>query len=234
MRKTKANVPKPVSEIKRGTKRADGRLFYSYLLRQKKDGSYVWDELWLTQKAWDNKLLANSRWAEKNKERRRLTNRAWRLQNPDRHKENAQKWQEQNRGRVRQNQVRWVRENRNKVRATLKRHDQKMRATSPEYRLKKAVRCRIYTALMGVRKMKKTFEFLGCTVEQLRRHLESQFEPGMTWDNYGSGWHVDHVFPLAWFDLSDPDQQKKAFGLKNMQPMWADENSRKRDRFAGK
>jgi hypothetical protein len=39
---------------------------------------------------------------------------------------------------------------------------------------------------------------------------------------------------LAWFDLSDPQQQKKAFGLKNMQPMWAAENSRKRDRFAGK
>jgi hypothetical protein len=234
MRKTKANVPKPVPEIKRGAQRADGRLFYSYLRRQKKDGFYAWHELWLTQKAWDNKLLANSRWAAKNKQRRSLTNRAWRLENPDRHKENAQNWQQQNQDRVRQNQTRWASHNRDKVRATLKRHDQKMRATSPEYKLKKAMRCRIYTALKGIRKMKKTFEFLGCTLQQLCQHLEDQFEPGMTWQNYGSHWHVDHVFPLAWFDLSHLEQQKKAFGLKNMQPMWAAENSRKRDRFAGK
>jgi hypothetical protein len=234
MRKTKANVPKPVPEIKRGTQRADGRLFYSYLLRQKKNGSYVWHELWLTQKAWDNKLLANSKWAEKNKRRRSITSRAWRLRNPEKHRENATKWQDANTERARQNRSRWVAANRDKVRAALKRHDQKMRAISPEYKLKRAMRCRIYTALKGIRKMKKTFEFLGCTLQQLCQHLEDQFEPGMTWQNYGSHWHVDHVFPLAWFDLSDPEQQKKAFGLKNMQPMWAGENSRKRDRFAGK
>jgi hypothetical protein len=56
----------------------------------------------------------------------------------------------------------------------------------------------------------------------------------MTWKNYGTTWHVDHVFPLAWFDLSDPATQKKAFSYKNLQPLFAEENSSKRDRYAGK
>jgi hypothetical protein len=82
-------------------------------------------------------------------------------------------------------------------------------------------------ALKGIAKSAATLELLGCTVEQWRAHIESLFKPGMTWENYGTVWHIDHVEPLAAFDLSDPEEQKKAFSWMNTQPLWAEENLRK-------
>lgn len=234
MQKASDNPTRPSSEIKRGTRRADGKRFYSYLLRKKKDGSKVFDELWLSDKAWSNKIASNVRWQTANKERRSQTNRAWRKQNPDRHTNNALAWKDKNREKFSEYQKQWASENRDKVRATLKRHDSKMRKTNPAYVLKKAMRCRIYIALKGIRKCGRLYELIGCGLSDLRSHLENQFDQGMTWKNYGTTWHVDHVFPLAWFDLSDPATQKKAFSYKNLQPLFAEENSSKRDRYAGK
>jgi hypothetical protein len=61
-------------------------------------------------------------------------------------------------------------------------------------------------------------------------HLEAQFEPWMTWDNYGFyGWHIDHIKPLASFKYSTPDdpQFKAAWSLKNLRPLGAEANWRK-------
>ena len=220
-------------KLKRGTIREGGYIFDAYCRFKKGDVLRV-QEIWLSPEAWDRRNEKRRQYDRANKAKRTAKMREYRSRRRGHYRRVTQEYQAKNKERLYARQKEWVEANRDKVRATLKRHDQKMRATSPEYRLKRAMRCRIYTALRGIRKMKKTLGFLGCTAQQLRQHLESQFEPGMTWQNYGSHWHVDHVFPLAWFDLSDPEQQKKAFGLKNMQPMWATENSRKRDRFAGK
>ena len=67
-------------------------------------------------------------------------------------------------------------------------------------------RCRISSALKssGVKKNTKTSIMLGCTYEELRQHLESQFESWMSWDNWGGevvleqnvSWDIDHIIPL--------------------------------------
>ena len=49
----------------------------------------------------------------------------------------------------------------------------------------------------------------------------------MTWDNYGSYWHVDHIIPCCKFDLTDPEQQLKCFHYTNLQPLEATANLRK-------
>jgi len=49
----------------------------------------------------------------------------------------------------------------------------------------------------------------------------------MSWDNYGSYWHIDHIRPCASFDLTDPEQQKDCFDFTNLQPLEAKENIRK-------
>lgn len=65
----------------------------------------------------------------------------------------------------------------------------------------------------------------GLTIEELKIYLESKFQEGMNWSNYGMhGWHVDHIKPCSKFDLSDPDQQRKCFHYTNLQPLWAKEN----------
>ena len=63
------------------------------------------------------------------------------------------------------------------------------------------------------------FGFLGCTVEEFRLHLESLFTDGMTWENYGTLWEIDHIKPCALFDLTQSKQVAECFNYKNMQPL---------------
>jgi hypothetical protein len=70
-------------------------------------------------------------------------------------------------------------------------------------------------------------------VLNLKIHLESKFQPGMTWENHGrNGWHIDHIKPLCSFDLTDLMQLRQACHYTNLQPLWAKENLRK-NRYGG-
>ena len=87
------------------------------------------------------------------------------------------------------------------------------------------MRVRINRALNGEDKSASTRELIGADPEFVKKHLESQFEEGMSWDNNtNDGWHKDHIIPCASFDLSDPEQQKKCFHWSNLQPLWAKDN----------
>jgi hypothetical protein len=62
-------------------------------------------------------------------------------------------------------------------------------------------------------------------------HLESKFQYGMNWDNWSfEGWHIDHIVPLASFDLTDRKQLLLACHYTNLQPLWAIDNFSKGDR----
>jgi len=98
------------------------------------------------------------------------------------------------------------------------------------YRLKKNLRKRVWDALKENAKSEITMKLIGCSINFLKQHLESQFKNGMFWNNYGKqGWEVDHIIPCARFDLTKPEEQGKCFHYTNLQPLWADENSSKRD-----
>jgi hypothetical protein len=107
--------------------------------------------------------------------------------------------------------------------------------TDPNFKLTMQLRHRIYLALKvkGISKSKRTMKLLGCTVEELWKHLESKFQPGMTKENYGK-WHVDHIRPCASFDLTDPEQQSICFHYTNLQPLWAKDNIRKGSKYENK
>jgi len=106
------------------------------------------------------------------------------------------------------------------------------RDTDINYRLRLNLRHRVLEALKGNNKSKRTLELLGCSVEFLNKHLESQFADGMNWSNYGSGkngkeaqeWHIDHIIPCFTFDLTDPKQQEQCFHYRNLRPLWAIDN----------
>ena len=72
-------------------------------------------------------------------------------------------------------------------------------------------------------------ELIGCSVEELKQHLESQFRDGMSWENYGTTWHIDHIIPCTAFDMTDEEQQRTCFNYKNLQPLLAEENLLKND-----
>lgn len=94
------------------------------------------------------------------------------------------------------------------------------------------LRSRLVQALKGIAKSTTTLNLLGCSIEELRTHLEKQFSEGMSWDNYGrNGWHVDHIKPLSSFDLLESEQQFKACHYSNLQPLWAEDNLRKSNKI---
>ena len=95
------------------------------------------------------------------------------------------------------------------------------------YRLASYLRTRIWNVLRGNNKSKSTIKLIGCSIVQLKQHLQSKFTKGMSWSNYGK-WHIDHIRPCASFDLSKPKEQYKGFNYKNLQPLWAEDNLRKR------
>jgi len=125
----------------------------------------------------------------------------------------------------------YVHKNKDKLNSASRIRNRIRRVEDPTYKLSTNIRNRVYCLIIkrssGI-KSKSTLELLGCTIDEVRLHLESQFQEGMTWDNHGvHGWHIDHIRPCASFDLTDPEQQKQCFHYTNLQPLWAIDNIRK-------
>jgi len=100
------------------------------------------------------------------------------------------------------------------------------------FKLCVSLRSRLNNAIKKGQKNGSAIRDLGCTIEELKLHLESQFQPGMTWDNWSrDGWHIDHVVPLSSFDLTDREQFLKACHYTNLRPLWAKENLSKGNRL---
>ena len=108
-------------------------------------------------------------------------------------------------------------ENRARRNSNSLRHFNKKRAESPAFRLQCIVGTAVWRGLKGLRKTCSTFEALPYTPEQLKEHLESQFEDWMNWDNYGD-WHVDHIFPqsLLPYDSFDHPNFIRCWSLDNL------------------
>jgi hypothetical protein len=106
----------------------------------------------------------------------------------------------------------------------------KKRKIDINFKLKEQLRSRLYKALKGNPKLETTMELIGCSIEKFRQHLESKFTKGMSWQNYGK-WHIDHIKPCASFNLSKPEEQRKCFNYKNLQPLWAKDNLEKSNKI---
>lgn len=105
------------------------------------------------------------------------------------------------------------------------------RLKDPLFRVTESLRNRTHIALKRNLKSAKTKELLSCPLVWLQVHIESLFRPGMTWENYGPVWHIDHIRPCASFDLSNPEQQKICFHWTNLQPLFVQENLSKGSRI---
>ena len=80
--------------------------------------------------------------------------------------------------------------------------------------------------LAGTRKTHTTYVLIGCSPQFLIQYLSQLFQPGMSWDRRPEI-EIDHIRPLASFDLTDPEQQKQAFHYTNLQPLWRADNRKK-------
>ncbi|MGY6251756.1 hypothetical protein ACXIUS_30290 [Bosea thiooxidans] len=124
----------------------------------------------------------------------------------------------------------WRKENRDKYLESARRSESKKNATQ-KGRLENAISTGVHRGIeKGSKACRKTFDLLGYSLDELQKHLEKKFLPGMTWKNYGrSGWEIDHVTPRSAFNYSTPDDIdfKRCWALDNLQPLWESINRQK-------
>lgn len=106
----------------------------------------------------------------------------------------------------------------------------------PERWLKLLVRGRVKSALKTQANRKKVKyknigsveDLIGCSMEFLQKHIESQFQDGMSWDNWGRyTWHIDHIYPISRINALDEEEIKKVCNYRNLRPIWASDNNKK-------
>lgn len=117
--------------------------------------------------------------------------------------------------------------------------DTARRIAEPTYRLRKDC-SRMIRAAIGNKNKSSILNYLPYTIEELKIHLEQQFEPWMNWSNWGNyniktwndndlitwKWQINHIIPqykLPYASMVD-DNFKKCWALENLRPLSAKQN----------
>lgn len=167
--------------------------------------------------AWDKAQLKIRAWHLANKERVANHKRKNFLKPATKEKRKA--YQAKTQDLLKLYKKNYIKRNPEKRKATLERYNK-----TPKARMLSAIRARLQSALKA--KTQSTCAYLGCSPDFFKKHMESQFVSGMTWENFWK-WHMDHIVPLSAFDLFDPRQVQIACNWTNIRPIWAKENLRK-------
>ncbi len=142
----------------------------------------------------------------------------------ERRKQNRRRHYEENRDREKELNKKWIENNKERWRENYRKYCSERRKVDPAYKISGNLRNRLRGIIK--RRGKSSLELTGCDINFLMGYLEGQFKDGMTWDNYGE-WHIDHIKPIASFDLEDESEQLVCFHYSNLQPLWAIDNLRK-------
>lgn len=152
------------------------------------------------------------KYKEENSEYIKELNRKWREENHEYHCARARSWYHDNKDRVR-----------TRRRVYLKERERNDLC----FKLARRLRSRLYHVLTGKTKHASHVRDLGCSLEELKTYLEGNFREGMSWDNYGTVWEIDHIKPLSRYDLSDPNVQAELVHYTNLNPLFVEENRKK-------
>jgi len=134
------------------------------------------------------------------------------------HNKNCAEWRLENPEQSRQIVSRSAKASPEKVRQRAQAKRQRNpEAFAARYMLKRVL------MLTGARKNTKTEHAIGYSKADLEAHIAKQFEPGMTWANWGE-WHIDHIKPVAQFIREGVTCPKEINALSNLRPLWAYQN----------
>lgn len=194
----------------------------------------------LTTLCKDCKKEAKNGYASKNRKMLAKKSREYRIANLSACRERERKYSIENREKRNKKVNKFFLENPEKKKIYIKRYkekpgvksriqerqrtyESKKRSECPIYRLRQICRSRLHMALKskGLKKKTRTFDTIGCSPEDLKKHIENQFTDGMSWDNHGE-WHIDHIKPLSSGETEEDILKLSHYS--NLQPLWAEEN----------
>ncbi len=169
-------------------------------------------------------------------EQRRAYENSYRQKNLAKTRASQRRYYQANRESERQRKHAFYLRNKDAISWRTSNYAAKRAKVDPAFALTRVLRSRIHTALrlkVDSSLTSLVLKELGCSAQVLKAHLESLFQPGMTWENRGlHGWHIDHIKPLASFDLADPEQRQACMHFTNLQPLWAKDNWHKSDKLS--
>ena len=161
----------------------------------------------------------------RNKEKVAESAKKYYLENKKKHSEYYKEHYKKNKDTYMENNRLWRQENRDEINKKANERFQ----NDPIARLKKNCRTRINSVLKN--HSLQSLELIDCTIPFFKDWLQSSFKDGMTFENYGSYWHVDHVIPCSKFDLTNENEIKDCFRWTNLQPLEATVNISKQDKI---
>jgi len=174
---------------------------------------------------------------ENNREEKKKYGKEYYKNNKERRKEYAKKYRDNHKGEIKEyrgnhkEKRKEYDKNHKKEREKYKReYEKNRRKIDINYRITCNIRSRVSKFFKGNHKPGSAIKDMGCIFEELKTRFENLFTPGMTWENYGE-WHIDHIIPLSSFDLSNREEFLKACHYTNLQPLWAEENLSKGNKF---
>ena len=171
-------------------------------------------------------------WCESNKDKIKVQKKAYREVNKDKKKAYDKDYNESNKDKRKAYNKDWREVNKDKIKEYLEAYHYNKLKTDIQYKLRHNLRCRLHSAIKRNYKAGSAVKDLGCSIDELKSYLESKFSSGMTWDNWAlDGWHIDHIKPLASFNLTDRNQLLEACNYMNLQPLWATDNLIKSDKI---
>ena len=146
---------------------------------------------------------------------------------------NKKQYREKNKIKIAAHKKEYREKNKNKISEHARWYQKNRAKIDLIYKLTCALRSRLYKAIKNNYKTGSAIRDLGCTVEELKAHLEAKFYQNygtgevMTWNNWSPhGWHIDHIIPLATIETAEDKfaQTKICCHYTNLQPLWAKEN----------
>ena len=167
-----------------------------------------------------NKKEYNKEYGLKNREKIKEYNKEYYLKNRGKKIKYQREYRSTHQKAHREFNKKYYFKNKERLSKNNTRNARKRRKTNPSLRILDSLRSRMLQALKGKNKSASTMELIGCTIDELRQHIGSKFEPWMTWENHGKGgWDIDHIKACAKFDLTNPEQQRACFNWSNLQPL---------------